>query len=509
MLAKVLSSALHGIDAMLVDVEVDIVQGLPQFATVGLPDGAVKESKDRVKSALKNAGYDFPARRITVNLAPADVKKEGASFDLPMSIGILAATGTVKRERLKEYLLLGELSLDGTIRPVRGCLSVAVAARNAGLAGIIVPGENASEAAVVEGIDVIGVNELAEVVEFLNGERVIPPVRVDLHELFRCNSEYGEDFAEVKGQEHAKRALEVAAAGAHNLLMIGPPGSGKTMLARRIPSILPRMSFAEAIETTKIFSVMGLLERERALIASRPFRAPHHTISDIGLIGGGNTPKPGEVSLAHNGVLFLDELPEFKKHVLEVLRQPLEDGKVSISRSLTSITYPSRIMMVSAMNPCKCGKLDEGGGACSCTPREIHQYRSRISGPLLDRIDIHIEVPAVKYRELADRAEGESSAVIASRVERAREVQLERFRGTRVHSNAQMTPRQIRKFCEPDAAGHRLLELVTERLGLSARAYTRILKVARTIADLEGSEAIREQHLAEAIQYRSLDRKGV
>ena len=507
MLAKVLSSALHGIDAIAVQVEVDIAQGLPQFATVGLPDGAVKESKDRVKAALKNAGYDFPARRITVNLAPADIRKEGASFDLPISIGILAATGVVKEGRLGDYLLIGELSLDGSIKPVRGCLPVAVMARDAGFSGIIVPRENAGEGGVVEGIAVIGVSELAEVVEFLNGERAISPHQVDVRQIFHQEAEYHEDFAEVKGQEHAKRALEVAAAGAHNLLMIGPPGSGKTMLARRIPSILPRMSFAEAIETTKIYSVMGLLDRERALIAQRPFRSPHHTISDIGLIGGGNTPRPGEVSLSHNGVLFLDELPEFKKHVLEVLRQPLEDGRVNISRALTSITYPSRMMLVSAMNPCKCGQSGENSNSCACTPREIHQYRSRISGPLLDRIDIHIEVPAVKYRDLADRAEGESSAAIVRRVERARDIQVERFKGTKVHCNAHMTSRQIRKFCEPDAGGHRLLEVVTEKLGFSARAYTRILKVARTIADLEGIEAVKEQHIAEAIQYRSLDRK--
>jgi len=507
MLAKALSSALLGIDAVIVDVEVDIAQGLPQFATVGLPDGAVKESKDRVKSALKNAGYEFPARKITVNLAPADLKKEGASFDLPISIGILAATGAVKGERLKQYLLLGELSLDGSVKPVRGCLPVAVAARNAGLRGIVVPLENAPEGAVVEGVDVIGVTELAEVVEFLNGERAMEPFRVDVEAFFARSAEVGDDFSEVKGQEHAKRALEVAAAGSHNIIMIGPPGSGKTMLSRRIPTILPRMSFEEAIETTKVYSVMGLLDRDNALVAQRPFRSPHHTISDVGLIGGGNTPRPGEVSMANHGVLFLDELPEFKKHVLEVLRQPLEDGRVSISRALISLTYPSRFMLVAAMNPCPCGYLGDPQHSCSCTPVMIQRYRSRISGPLLDRIDIHIEVPAVKYRDLAEGREGESSRAIAGRVEQAREVQRDRFKGSRVHSNAQMTPRFIKKYCEPDAAGSRMLELVTDRLGLSARSYSRILKVARTVADLDGSERIREQHLSEAIQYRSLDRK--
>jgi len=507
MLAKVISSAIVGIDAIPVDVEVDIAQGLPQFATVGLPDGAVKESKDRVKSALKNSGYEFPNRRITVNLAPADIKKEGAAFDLPISIGILAATGIVKTTWLKEFLLLGELSLDGGVKPVRGCLPVTVAAKEAGFRGVIVPQDNASEGAVVEGIDVIGVTELAEVVEFLNGTRPIVPCRVDVADLIRLDPGQGEDFAEVKGQEHAKRALEVAAAGAHNILMIGPPGSGKTMLARRIPSILPPMSFHEAIETTKVYSVMGLMERDQSLIASRPFRSPHHTISDIGLIGGGDTPRPGEVSLSHNGVLFLDELPEFKKHVLEVLRQPLEDGRVTISRALMSLTYPSRMMLVSAMNPCPCGYLGDPLHPCSCTPVMMQRYRSRISGPLLDRIDIHIEVPAVKYRDLADRSDGESSAAIGIRVGNSRQIQQERFKGTRIHSNAQMTPRFIKKFCDPDAAGHRMLEMVTDRLGLSARTYNRILKVARTIADLEGTENIHEQHIAEAIQYRSLDRK--
>ena len=507
MLAKVLSAAVVGIDAILVDVEVDIAQGLPQFATVGLPDGAVKESKDRVKAALKNSGYEFPAKRITANLAPADLKKEGSGFDLPIAIGILAATGIISGDLLKQYILLGELSLDGSLKPIRGALPVAVACRQAGLRGLILPPENAAEAAVVEGVAVITATTLADAVQFLRGELMLTPQRVDLQQLFSRLDEFAEDFCEVRGQEHAKRAIEVAAAGGHNLLMIGPPGSGKTMLARRIPSILPALGFDEALETTAVFSVSGMLENGTALVTQRPFRAPHHTISDVGLIGGGTSPKPGEVSLANHGLLFLDELPEFKKNALEVLRQPLEDGKVTISRALQSLTYPSRFMLVTAMNPCPCGFLGDISHTCSCTPIAIKRYRSRISGPLLDRIDLHVEVPAVAYRDLSDSRETESSAAIAARVTQARNLQQERFKGTKVHCNAQMNARLIKKHCELDQNGHRMLELAGEKLGFSARSYSRILKVARTIADLAGSEAIRDQHLAEAIQYRSLDRK--
>jgi len=509
MLAKILSATLLGIDAYAVEVEVDITaRGLPHFSTVGLPDTAVKESKERVRAALKNTGFNFPLKQITVNLAPADIKKEGSAFDLPIATGITVAEGIIDPEVVKGYLISGELSLDGRIKPIKGALSIALKARDDKLKGLILPQQNAREAAVVSGISVYGFETLPELIEFLKGVRSVKPTCVDISSVMKENSLYHDDFSEVKGQEHVKRAIEVAATGGHNMLMIGPPGSGKTMLARRIPTILPEMTFEEALQTTRIHSSVGLLKDGQPLVATRPFRSPHHTLSDVAMVGGGQIPKPGEVSLAHNGVLFLDELPEFKRNVLEVLRQPLEDGTVTISRALSSITYPASIMLVCAMNPCPCGYLGDSRHQCTCSPSQIHRYRQRISGPLLDRIDIHVEVPAVPYKELSNEYCGEPSEKIRLRVQKARQIQVERFKKDYIYSNAKMRTKHIKKYCALTPEAQNILESAMHNLGLSARAYTRILKVSRTIADLAESEKIDAEHISEAIQYRSLDRES-
>jgi magnesium chelatase family protein len=507
MLARVFSGTVIGIDAHIVEVEVDIAPGLPSFTTVGLPETVVRESRERVKAAIQNSGYRFPDDRITVNLAPAGIRKEGTGFDLPIALGILTASRLIPGNGLERSWVWGELSLDGRVKAVRGSLAMAAAARAAGCRTVLLPGDNAAEASVIKGLSVLPVANLAQLVDFLNGRGAIEPQAEPVEWFTGAAPVWDCDFAEVVGQEHAKRALEVAAAGGHNLLMIGPPGSGKTMLARRLPTILPPLSFEEAIETTKVFSVAGMLEGDRALMRHRPFRAPHHTISDAGLIGGGHTPRPGEVSLAHHGVLFLDELTEFKPHVLEALRQPLEDRRVTIARASMSVTYPASVMLVAAMNPCPCGFLADPQHECRCSAHQIQRYRSRISGPLLDRIDLQVEVPAVACRELSAARPAEPSAGLAARVAAARDLQRRRYEKSRLHTNAQMVSRHIRAFCALDLAGTRLLENAVERLGFSARAYTRILKIARSIADLEGAETIAPGHLAEAVQYRSLDRR--
>ncbi|MDR0544084.1 MAG: YifB family Mg chelatase-like AAA ATPase [Odoribacteraceae bacterium] len=508
MLVKVFGGAVYGINAITITIEVNILWGA-KFIIVGLPDNAVKESQERIDSALREIGSKIPGKRIIINMAPADVKKEGSSYDLPLAIGILAANEQLPVEMLERYVIMGELSLDGSLQPVKGALPIAINAKQEGFKGILLPLQNANEASVVQDFETRGFRHLSEVIAFLKGEGEFPPVRFVPPSLDETRGEHVLDFKDVKGQENVKRAMEIAAAGGHNMIMIGAPGSGKTMLARRLPTILPPMTSDESLETTKIHSVAGKIQHNGSLIVTRPFRSPHHTISDVALIGGGSWPQPGEVSLAHNGVLFLDELPEFKRSVLEVLRQPLEDRCICVSRARSSVEYPANIMLIASMNPCPCGFYNHPAKECSCPPGAVHKYLAKVSGPLLDRIDIHIEVVPVEIEKIAALDEGETSARVQGRVIRARELQTARFREhPGIYCNAQMTPALLKKCCALDEACTGLLKIAMQRFGLSARAYDRIIKLSRTIADLQGVERITPQHIAEAIQYRSLDREG-